>query len=389
MSHPGDRAQGTQQAGTERPQSPQLMKTMGVRQRSQDFFPLVVRGLLLAAALIVGLWFLLQVQRAVLVLTVAVILAVFLNAPVIWLERHGVSRRMGAIVVLVALLAIAGLLGWLVLPRLTQEIPRFLNLLPQITRRLAERLASAFGDSPAVERQLSMLVAWVIEVVRGLWQHASAVLGAFLLSIVVLALVLYMLLDPAPLLVTYLRLMPEHLREPAARAFKRSSEMIVQWAIANLIIGFIRAVAVYFFLQWMGVPGALLWSILAFVTAMIPQVGFYLMAIPPVFVAAAQSTTTALWTALFYVAFSEIFGNFVVPRIRGETMRLHPAYLLAVTLLMAFAFGLIGVLIAAPVAGIVKAYVEEFYMADQADDPRIPERVARMLTPTTSGRGDT
>lgn len=81
---------------------------------------------------------------------------------------------------------------------------------------------------------------------------------AVLLTIVVMALVLYMLLDPAPLLGTYLRLMPEHLREPAARAFERFSEMIVGWGIASLIIGAIRGVAAYFFLQWIGVPGALL-----------------------------------------------------------------------------------------------------------------------------------
>lgn len=133
------------------------------RDRS-EVFPLIVHGLLLAAALVTILWFLHQVQRAALVLTVAVIAAVFLNGPVIWLERRGLSRKLGTWVVL---LAAAGVLGWLILPRLTEEVPRLLSLLPDLTARLADRLSSAFGDSPAVERRLSMLVMWVVDLVPG------------------------------------------------------------------------------------------------------------------------------------------------------------------------------------------------------------------------------
>lgn len=112
---------------------------------------------------------------------------------------------------------------------------------------------------------------------------------------------------------------------------------------------------------------------------MIPQVGFYLMAILPALTATAQS----MMTALFFVAFSEIFGNFVVPKIRGEAMRLHPAYLLGTTLLLGFAFGIVGVLIAAAVAGTIKVYVEEFYLARRSGTDQVRDRVADLLGPRT------
>lgn len=341
---------------------------------------IIARSLLLAAALVVVLWFLYQVRWALLVLLVAIIGAVFLNAAVTALERRGVSRGLGTFTVLSGLLVSTGLIGWLVLPRLMREVPRFLEILPEVVTSLAQRVSEAFGESPEVERQLSMVVSWTLESIGGLWQHASTAAGTLLLGIVVFALMLFMLLDPRPLLSAYIRLLPERWRDPAARAFARSSQMVVGWVAANVIIGGIRGVAAFFFLEWMGVPGALLWGLLAAITALVPRVGFYIMVVPPVLVAAAESLEIAMWTAIFFIVFDELLGNFIVPRVQAETMELHPAYILGFTVLMAFSFGVAGVLIAAPVAGILKAHVQEFYFAASPEDPRTDDRVRAMLS---------
>jgi putative permease len=349
----------------------------------------VTRFLLTAAALVALLWFLHEVRWGVLVLLVAAILAIFLNAPVTVLERRGLSRRLAVAVVILALLVGATLLGWLILPRLAREVPRFLDLLPQLVQELAERATQAAGESPELEHQISMVITWMLETIRGMWQYANTALQALVASIVIFALVLFMLLDPRPMLATYLQLLPEDRRVEAARAFARSAKMIVGWVAANVIVGGIRGVAAYLFLQFMGVPGALLWGVLSFVTALIPRVGFYIMTIPPVLVAAADSFQTALWTAIFFIVVDEILGNFVVPRIQAETMELHPAFILGMTVLMALAFGMVGVLIAAPVAGIIKAHVEEFHLARKPPDPRVEEQVDAMLSgrPREAGGG--
>lgn len=340
---------------------------------------MVPRLLVGAATVIVLLWFLHQVRVGVLLLLLALILSVLLNAPTTALEKRGLTRGVATLIVMAALLLVAGLLSWFVLPRLVREIPRFIDILPQLAADLMERVSSVAGESPELERQLSMVVSWALEYLRGLWRYLSTALEALLGAIVVLALVLFMLLDPRPLLSAYVRLLPEGRRDGAVQAFRRSSEMVVGWVAANAIVGGIRGAAAYAFLIWVGVPGALLWAILSFATALIPRIGFYLMTIPPVMVAAAESFQTALWTALFFTVLDNLLGNFVVPRIQGETMELHPAYILAVTVLMALAFGVIGVLIAAPVAGTIKAHVDEFYLKDRPEDPTTRAQVDAML----------
>jgi predicted PurR-regulated permease PerM len=60
-------------------------------------------------------------------------------------------------------------------------------------------------------------------------------------------------------------------------------------------------------------------------------------------------------------------------------MDVHPVLILFAILALAAAFGIVGALLAAPLAAIVKAYYEAFYVNRRADDPGLDDRVQRML----------
>lgn len=339
----------------------------------------LARALILAAGLVVLVWFMAEIRQALLVLILAIVIAMALNAPITALERRKVPRGAAVALVFLGVFTVAGGLAWLVVPRLVREVPRFIEEIPGIMQGLADRVAAVFGDHPEVERQLSNVVDMVLQAVGGVWQHALGIVGAALMGLVLLGLVLFLVLDPRPLLAGYVRAMPPHLRAPAARAFARSSRMVVAWVGANVILGSIKAVASFAFLTFMGVPGAVIWSFLSLFSALVPRLGFYVMSIPPVVMALSLDFMTALWVALFYWILSETLGAIVAPRIQGRAMDLHPAYLLFMTIALALAFGLLGVLIAAPAAGFLKAYFDEFYVARKPDDPGLEARVDAMM----------
>jgi putative permease len=364
--------------------SPSERRTL--RQRSDDtLFHTLVKALLLAAGLVVFIWFLYEIRRAVMLFLLALILMMVLNAPVTWLERKRLSRGIATLLVFVGLLILSGLLGWLVVPRLAEEIPTLVEELPQVVEEQLQQLSELLGGAPEIDRQLSQLVAWVERALGEAWRIAGTAAAGLLLSLFVVAMVLYMVSDPRPMLQWYVRSMPPRLREPAVRAFHRSSRMVVGWVLANAIMGGIKATAAFIFLNLMDVPGALVWSILALFAALIPRIGFYLMSIPPVVVALTVSPTTALWTLLFFWALSEFLGNFVAPRVQGEIMELHAAYLLFMALAMGLAFGLLGVLVSAPVAGFIKVFYDEFYLANQPEDPELEKHVEQMIEGSIEG----
>jgi putative permease len=347
----------------------------------------LARALLLAAGLVILLWFLAAIRQALLILLVAIVIALALNAPVTYLEGKKLPRGAAVLAVFLTVFALIGGLGWLVVPRLVREIPTFLEQIPQIVQGLADRVATVFGDHPEVERQLGQVVDRVLGAVGGLWQYATGLVASALLVIVIVALVLFLVSQPRPLLEGYVRAMPPHLRDPATRAFTRASRMVVGWVYANAIMGGIKATAAFIFLTLMEIPGAPIWSFLALFSALIPRLGFYIMSLPPVFMALSIDFTTALWVFLFFWALSEFLGSLVAPRIQGRAMDLHPGYLLFMAIAMAFAFGLPGVLIAAPVAGFLKAYFDEFYVSRQPEDPRMEARVRAMLERDVEGAG--
>lgn len=337
------------------------------------------RVLFLGVGLVVLLWFLHQIQRVLLVFILALILALAINAPVTALEKRGMRRGLALLLVMLLLCAAAAGLGWLVLPRLIAEIPTLVEVVPRTVERLGDRLSTLFGDHPEIDRQVSRLIDWGMDAVRGLWTHVDTLAAGFVLVLFVVAMVLYMVADPRPILRGYLLAMPPHLREPAARAFARGSRMVVGWVASNVILGGIKAVASFIFLTLLGIPGAVVWSVLALFSALIERLGFYLMAIPPVVVAFAVDPVNAIWVLLFYWGLSEFLGSFAAPKIRAETMDLNAVYILFMTLAMAYAFGIIGVLVASPVAGFLMAYFDEFYLARQPSDPDAERRVEGMM----------
>lgn len=351
-----------------------------------ELFNALAKALYLAAALGAMLWFLHEIQSVLLFFTLALVLAVAMNAPVVWLEKRGLAR--GAATLLVALLvfALVGLLGWLVIPRLIRESATLVRTFPELLAGLEARVASFLRGYPELERQLaldkaaaSQLVPWLMGLAGDLWRYSFGLLALLLMGLLLTSVVIYMVADPRPLLGGYIAAMPAHLRAPAARAFTRASQTTVGWMSANVILGTMKAVPDFLFLSWMQIPGALVWAVLAFFSQVVPRLGFYVMAVPPVLVALSIEPIRAVWIALFFWGLSEFLGNFVAPRVQASTMDLHPVLILFVLLAMGAAFGLLGVLIATPVAGFVKAFYTEFYLARQPVDPHLEQRIDAML----------
>lgn len=332
----------------------------------------------LAAGVGLLLWFAKEILLVLLFGVLVLIYALALNPPVTWLEQRRVPRGLGTVLVSLVIAAALGLVLWLILPRLVQELTGLLGQLPAyfalLTDRLAglaDRFAPQLGadlrlklDASTLGRLLPTIQVWLSHVGSLTLSFVSGVL----LLIIFVSTVLYAVARPRPLLRGYLAIFPPQLRLPAQRALIRCGRVVVGYVWSNVIVGAIEAVLVGIVLSLLGVPGALVWAGLAFFSELIPRFGGYVMAIPPVLVALAISPLTALWVWLFYIAMSELMGSVVVPYVRADSMNLHPASIMLAMLALGAAFGLLGALIATPMTGIVKAFYEEFHLFRRRGD---------------------
>jgi len=326
-------------------------------------------GLVLAAAAaVIVLWFLYTVAGAILLLFFAIVVAIALSGAVDWLVAKGVPRRRAAILTLLLFFGVIALICALVIPRLVQQIVVLANNLPRLVQQVEGEVNAMLANYPDLQRfaRFDPGSADVGGAAIGLFAGVSALslslLGFAALLIIFLSTIVYIVLDPMPLLKGYVGSLPRHYRAAGMRAYRRATKAVIGWAQASLVVGAIQAVAVFIFLTWMGIPGALVWAALAFFSDFIPRIGGYIMAAPPMLIALADGPMQAFWVGVFYFASNEILGNVVAPKIRGETMAIHPVAIIFFTVAFALAFGLIGAIVATPAAAFASAFYSEFYM---------------------------
>lgn len=72
-------------------------------------------------------------------------------------------------------------------------------------------------------------------------------------------------------------------------------------------------------------------------------------------------------------------GDFIMPKVRSNMMKIHPASIIILLFAMGAAFGVFGIIMSTPVAAIIKAYYEEFHLSTAQDDNRMEQRIDKVL----------
>lgn len=336
----------------------------------------------LAAGLFISIWFLHQVIYVLLLVFFAIVITIVLNAPVTWLEKKGLSRTISSLVVFFGMMAMFALIGWMVVPKMITQVKLLITNLPSYLNALNAKVTEWIGnhsdEAVAPANPASPGVAQLTGLINQVGQYSLNLFSNLLMLIFFFCLVAYMLINPRPLLQLYLSWFPANKQDKASEAFAYASTMTIGWMWSNVVAGLIRAVIVWIFLYFMGIPGVWVWAGVTFFAELIPKIGFYIMAVPPILIAFTISPTLGLWTAGFYILLDEIIGDFIIPRIRSKTMKIHPVSLLVMLLLMTAAFGVMGAFIATPLAAFIKAHYEIF--ANRKSEPALADPlIDRML----------
>jgi predicted PurR-regulated permease PerM len=346
----------------------------------------LARAIYLAVGIFILISFIDAIRVVLLFFVLAIIFSIALAPPVNWLESRRVPRVLAALLVLASLIGIFVGLGFLIAPEITKQVNQLSGDLPAYVRAVSDQAMARLGKVPGLEETaqnpqeaIQKVLPSASTVINRIGSYSVSLITGLASFIILLSLVAYMLVSPRPLLRGIIGAVPVGMRDAFSHAFARGSQSVVQWIWANVIIGAIEAVAVTIFLSVLGVPGAFVWGALAFFAELIPQLGGYLMAIPPVIVAFAVDPTKAVYVIVFYVVMQQIINSVVAPPIRSKSMDIHPVSEIFTVLALTLAFGFLGAVIASPIVGFAKAFYDAFYKPKQPDDSKIDERVEDML----------
>lgn len=206
-----------------------------------------------------------------------------------------------------------------------------------------------------------------------LWVGGTSDLVRYLLDLILIpVLAFYFALDSKSLKREFIALLPSLRMKEALRITHEVNSIMRSYVIGQIILCLIAGVVVGIILYFAGVPYVLLLSVFAAVTRAIPVIGPVISGIVIVLLGTTKSPLTGFNLFVLFAALHFIESKFVMPKLIGKRMQLHPAVIIIVLLIGAEFFGIFGMFIAAPVAAVLRVLIR-CYLVD-------PSRLAKEKT---------
>jgi len=174
--------------------------------------------------------------------------------------------------------------------------------------------------------------------------------------------VTFTLMSPRPIFRAIFSAIPQHRHGQALAIARRIGAVVPQWAGATLA-GMVTIGLLVLLIMWpiFGFADALVLGLIAGVFEAVPFVGPILSTVPALLLAAGEGGLTPVWVLAGYLGVQALENNVIAPLLMAHGLKLHPLWVILSMLLCVSAFGMLGVLIAAPMVAVADILHDELY----------------------------
>ncbi|HEX4009513.1 MAG TPA: AI-2E family transporter [Solirubrobacteraceae bacterium] len=291
----------------------------------------------------------------------AFFLATGLDPGVRWLYRRGLSRPVAVVVVLAAAFGVFALFLMFAVPvavtqagNLARDIPGYLHNI--------ENHHSTLGKLNAKYHIVSRLQKLLegnggsVNTVLGAGKVALDLLGAVVLVVI---LTIYLLVDLPRVKRGLYLLAPRSRRARVVLLTDSILDRVGGFVLGNLFTSLIAGIGTSVWAVIVGVPYAVFLGLLVALLDLIPVVGSTIGGIIVSLVALSVSLSVAIATAIFYVFYRFFEDYLLTPRVMARAVAVPPLVTVIATLIGAALLGIIGALVAIPVAAAVRLLIEQ------------------------------
>jgi predicted PurR-regulated permease PerM len=328
--------------------------------------------------LIIALVILWQFQQIVLLIFTSVIFAIALNSLVRWLQQFRLKRGI-AVIIALSLVVLFGILFFsLVMPPFLTQFQQLIELAPKGFNQFIRWVDNLLANPPAWFPQYELRIPTVTEIAKQVGPFAQNVLGNFfaffsnslttlLQLLLVMVLSLMFLSNPPAYRQLFVRLFPSFYRRRVSEILEACETALLQWmggiVINSIFIASLSAIG----LLILGIPFVFAHALLAGIFNFIPNIGPTASVIFPVSVALIDNPWKALAVIILYLIIQNLESYWFSPMIMQKQVSLLPAATLTAQIFFARFFGLLGLILALPLAVVSKIWIEEAIMKDILD----------------------
>ncbi len=306
------------------------------------------------------LWFLYLVRDILALLMIAVIIAAALGPIITVFQRWHIPRALTVTLVYVAFFAILSLLVSFIVPSLTAQLNAFAERLTQQTVFAPDSaLGMIFGTNLGSANVLSQIHTIFSGSFGDVFSRTASVFSVLVAVLATLSMAFYMSLQKDGIKHFLVSLTPQQHQAYVISLAQRIQENFGRWMAGQVVTMVFVGVFYYIILALLGVPYALVLAVLGGLLEIVPYLGPVLSVIPAAMLGFSVSPMVGFGVLAGYMLVNLVENHILIPQIMNKAVGLNPVAVILALLVGAKIAGLIGVIIAVPLAGAVSLFVKD------------------------------
>ncbi|MEJ6950023.1 AI-2E family transporter [Natronospora cellulosivora (SeqCode)] len=322
--------------------------------------------------LIIGgiIYFIFRIRIILLPFILGIFLSYLFFPLICFLREKKVPKTCAIYILIIVFLLIAAVIAFLIFPVLMKELESLSENIPEYIQQLDQYI-----DHLNHEYQRVQLPALIKELLSRVFTRAEEQLLVFmenfteilissfslLISLILAPFISYYILkDMDKFKKAFIRYLPEDKRSLFLKIISDINNIFLAYirgqVWVSVVVGILCTLGLYF----IGVRFFIILGIFATISNMAPFVGPIIGSIPAILIALLSSPTKALGVALLYFIIQQVESSLISPKIMSHELGIHPLGVLFALLVGAELMGLWGIILAVPVAAILKIFFKIF-----------------------------
>jgi predicted PurR-regulated permease PerM len=330
-------------------------------------------GLGVLAALVIGSM-ITTIANIITYVFASIFIALGLDPVVRFLGRRGLKRPIAIVTVVLAVLGIFGSLIWSLAPTLVSQTAHFVRQAPDLLKGITQldwvvRLDSQFGG--AIKNGLTNFGAFLGDsanwpsMLGGLVQVGLSIFNGFFAGLVIIVLSIYFMASLESFKQWLYKMISKSKRPQFVTISEQIFNSVGRYVMGQISIAMINAVFAFIMMTIVGIPFALLLACVAFLLALIPLVGSVSAAILIALVALSVSPIHALIAVIYCLVYMQVEAYLISPRVMQRAVDVPGAVVVVGALVGGTLLGVLGALIAIPVAASIILILRQVWMPRQ------------------------
>lgn len=324
-------------------------------------YDITYQSLFRILAVIALVWAILNLGQLIVYLLFALIFSIALHPLVRWFEKKGLRRGLALSIVLMLVVGVVFLSVGLALYTIAvnffefwQDFPNYLDQLKQYTWlepyiKQAKTVITSINTSDVLSFGLISI-----------GQLLSSVAGIINWLVIVFFLTVFMSMESNYLMRVVNSLLPQNWKGKSKNINPVVVDIIGGYIRGQVVTSFFMFIAAFIIYRILGIPNAFPLAVFAAITDVIPIVGGFIGVVPAAIVGLTISPLAAILVAVLMNTYQTINNNYITPRVYGTSLKLSPFFVMVSTTAGFMLFGVVGILLALPVAALTGFVLTEY-----------------------------